>query len=446
METKETAAAVETKLIKEPVKTKRFGGIGVKLIFIAIVIIGLLIGLGFVKGQLDDRESAYTHAKWEISSSAGGSMYFEGPYILVPYKKSWNENVYKYNEQYKELKTEEGWVQLPADYVNIDSSLDSEIRPIGIYSSPIFTGNASILATFNVNMEKVKQENNVTTEYIFDKAMIFVSIKNSSLRNAPLFNINEKDYSTDFIVIDELQGIGSEFELTNGKIQFSANIGLRGAESFNYRISAKETKLTLASDWTAPGFTGFSYLPDKRKITDEGFSAEWNVNFGSNEITQYIGTSFIEPVNLYQKLYRAIKYGFLFIIVPFIILFLIEVFAKITLHPVNYLLCGAACVLFFLMLLSLSEHIPFDASYIFAALLAGITVSLYVASITKKFKLGLVMMIMFVMLYSYLFFSLKSEDYALLIGSFFAFAILASLMFFTRKVNWYNLKSLAPRK
>lgn len=440
MENKETTEIVEVK------KTKRLGGIGVKLIFIAIVIIGLLIGLGFVKGQLDDRESAYYSAKYDISAAAGSKMYFEGPFIFVPYKKSWNEFVYQYGDLHTEAKTEEGWAQISADYVNIDSSLDSEIRNIGIYSSPIFTGNASILATFNINMEKVKKENNVTTEYNFDKAMILVEIANTSLRNAPVFNVNDKEYSSDFYVINNLRGIGSEFKLTNGKIQLSTNVAFRGAESFNYRISAKDTNMNLTSDWTAPGFTGFAYLPDKHTITEQGFTAEWNVNFGSNEITQYIGTSLIEPVNLYQKLYRAIKYGFLFIIVPFIILFLIEIFAKITLHPVNYLLCGAACVLFFLMLLSLSEHIPFDASYIFAALLAGITVSLYVSSITKQFKLGFIMMIMFVMLYSYLFFSLKSEDYALLIGSLFAFAILALLMFFTRKINWYNIKTLAPRK
>lgn len=441
-----TKEIVETKLIQEPKKTKRLGGIGVKLIFIALIIIGLLIGLSFIKGQLSDRELSYNDAKWEITESAGNKMFFDGPYILVPYKKSWDEIVYKYNERYTEHKIEEGWKQIPADYVNIDSSLDSEIRTIGIYSSPIFTGNSSIIATFNVNIEEIKKENDITTEYDFNKARLYVNIKNSSLRNAPVFNINEKNYNTDIIMINDYHGIGSEFKLTNGKIQFSTNMDLRGAENFYYRISAKSTKLTLASDWTAPGFTGFTYLPDKRTVDENGFSAEWNVNFGSDEINQFIGTSFIDPVNLYQKLYRAIKYGILFILVPFIILFLIEIFAKITLHPVNYLLCGAACVLFFLMLLSLSEHIPFNASYIFAALLAGITVSLYVSSITKQFKLGFVMMIMFVMLYSYLFFSLKSEDYALLIGSFFAFAILALLMFFTRKINWYNIKGITPQK
>ena len=190
MENKETKEIVEIK------KTKKIGGIGVKLIFISFIIIALLIGLGFIKGQLEKRDNSYYDAKYEISKSAGGELYLEGPYIYVPYKKTKEEVVYKNNNQFKEYTTEEGWLQLSADYINIESNLDSEIRPLGIYSSPVFTGNASILAMFNVELEQSKKSYNSVTEYNFDKAVLFVNIKNSSLKNSPTFNLNDKEYSS----------------------------------------------------------------------------------------------------------------------------------------------------------------------------------------------------------------------------------------------------------
>ena len=106
----------------------------------------------------------------------------------------------------------------------------------------------------------------------------------------------------------------------------------------------------------------------------------------------------------------------------------------------HYLLSGAATVLFFLLLLAISEHCMFEPSYVIAALAASVTVSLYLISITKKYTLGIIMMLIFVLLYSFLYFSLRSEDYALLLGSIFAFSILVGIMYVTRKVDWYKLE------
>jgi inner membrane protein len=120
-------------------------------------------------------------------------------------------------------------------------------------------------------------------------------------------------------------------------------------------------------------------------------------------------------------------------------MFLFEIFADIVLHPVHYLLCGAATVIFFLLLLALSEHLPFVASYLIAAFASALLTSIYLASVTGKFKIGASMILLFSVLYAYLYLSLKSEDYAFLIGTLFAFCVLASVMFLTRKVNWSSL-------
>ncbi len=423
-------------LIKKQ-KNKYLGGIGIKLIFISLIIIALLIGLGFIKGQLSDREYTYKNAKNQISESAGSNLYFKGPYIAIPYTRTIEDFVYRDGKQFKETKiAEEGWHIIASDSVNIEAKLDSEARYLGIYSTPIYTGNASIYAVFN-SKELIEKDG---ISYKKDEAVLYMQMPNSSVLNNPVFKINDKDFYSDLFTIDEKIAIGTKINYNSEKIVLKTNIGLRGAEQFSYCISSKQTKMNISCDWTSPGFTGFSYLPDRHDISDTGFTAQWSIPFGSDKTAQTIGFSYIEPVNLYQKLHRATKYGFLFIIVPFLVLFLFEIFAKITLHPVHYLLSGAACVLFFLLLLALSEHIPFAVSYVIGAVTAGFTVSLYISSITKRFGLGLIMMCMFAVLYSYLFFSLKSEDYALLFGAFFAFAVLAAMMFLTRKIDWYNLK------
>ena len=421
----------------EKTKRKYLGGIGIKLIFISLIVIALLIGLSCIKGQLSDREYTYKNAKAQISDSAGSNLYFTGPYIAVPYTKTIEEFVYRDGKQFKEKKiAEEGWHIIASDSVNIEAKLDSQARYLGIYSTPIYTGNASIYAVFN-SKELIEKDG---ISYKKDEAVLYMQLLNSSVLNNPVFKINDNDYSSDLFTIDGKIGIGTKINYDSEKLVLKTNIGLRGAEQFTYCISSKQTKMNVSCDWTSPGFTGFSYLPDKHDITDTGFTAQWSIPFGSDTRAQTIGFSFIEPVNLYQKLHRATKYGFLFIIVPFLVLFLFEIFAKITLHPVHYLLSGAACVLFFLLLLALSEHIPFDAGYLIGAFTAGLTVSLYISSVTKRFGLGGIMTGMFAILYSYLFFSLKSEDYALLFGAFFAFAVVAALMFLTRKIDWYNLK------
>ena len=256
----------------------------------------------------------------------------------------------------------------------------------------------------------------------------------------PVFTINDKQLQTDLYTIFGAQYIGAPLPYTEGKYNFKVSLALRGAEKISYSISSKETYFKLQSDWPSPGFTNYTFLPDTRTINDNGFTAEWHIPFGTDDLHQYIGADLIESVNLYKKLHRALTYGFFFIIIPFLILFLFEIFAKIQLHPMHYLLSGAASVLFFLLLLAISEHCMFEPSYVIAALAASVTVSLYLISITKKYTLGIIMMLIFILLYSFLYFSLRSEDYALLLGSIFAFSILVGIMYVTRKVDWYKLE------
>lgn len=425
----------EIKEIKEKTQ-KKSKGIGFKLLFMSLVMGLLLIGLLCISGQLKSRENTYKKAKYDIANSAGGTLDFTGPVIAVPYRKTWTENVYKDGKQFKETRTEDSYKIIQADTSRINVTLNSELRTVGIYSTPVFTGNAGINSTFSYT----KLNDSSDTVYYPSKAVFCIKINNSSVMERPVFTINDKQLQTDLYTIFGAQYIGVAFPYSEGKYNFKVSLALRGAEKISYSISSKETYFKMESDWPSPGFTNYSFLPDTRSITDNGFTAEWHIPFGTDDLHQYIGADLIESVNLYKKLHRALTYGFFFIIIPFLILFLFEIFAKIQLHPMHYLLSGAATVLFFLLLLAISEHTMFEPSYVIAALAASVTVSLYLISITKKYTLGIIMMLIFILLYSFLYFSLRSEDYALLLGSIFAFSILVGLMYITRKVDWYKLE------
>lgn len=416
-------------------KKNRAGAL--KLLFIGIVIGLLLVANVLIGGKIDDRYDTYLDARESISNSSGGAFSLRGIYIAIPYLQT-------YLSEGKE-KTKEGFTLLQAKSINYVANLQSENRSLGIYNFPIFTGEMFIDADFDI--EPIKDDTyKYGCKYFPSKAKLIIELKDTLLLERPEFQINGKDYASYYYSSPSycdtnLNGIVCDLNLTNaGSYNLTTKLKIRGAKNFRVDITSAESYLAVKSDWTAPGFTGFTYLPDTHEITDQGFTAKWNIPFDSGSESHDIGFSFIKPVSLYKQLERAHNYAFLFIIVPFIVLFMFEIFASINLHPINYLLSGAASVIFFLLLLSISEHLNFSAAYLIGALASGVLISLYVISITRKYKLGLIMALVFAAMYTYLFLCLKSEDYALLMGSIFAFIVLAALMFITRKVDWANLK------
>ncbi len=403
---------------------KKLSSVSVKLFYIGVIIGGLCIANALIGGKMNERESTYRDAQNEISQSAGGSCKVKNVRVVIPYTKRYNN---------------EGVAFTHSENIEYNVDLTSENRNLGIYHAPVYNGTIAIEAVFN--LEKLTNTDEIT--YHPEQAYIILPVNSSSLMSKPEFLINNQKYKTSYInsTKDNTYGISCAFDASvPGTYTFFTLLNVRGASEFIVCLNSSETKMNIKSDWSSPGFTRYSYLPDTRKITDSGFTASWNIPFGPNNDSESIGFSFVEPANLYQKLHRAQNYAFLFIIVPFIVLFLFEIFFELNLHPVNYLLSGAASVIFFLLLLSMSEHIQFGLAYLLGAIASGLLVSFYVMSITKKVKLGGIMCLLFVLLYSYLFFCLQSEDYALLMGSIFAFVLLAVIMFITRKVNWSNLK------
>jgi inner membrane protein len=199
---------------------------------------------------------------------------------------------------------------------------------------------------------------------------------------------------------------------------------------------------------------GFS--PISRNISSYGFSANWQANHFNRDYPRMgaalnrrsaFGVKLMMPVDEYQETMRTTKYGLIIIILTFVSFFMIEIFSKKTIHPIQYLLVGLSLVIFYSLLLSISEYLVFQYSYLVSSLMTIVLTSLYVKSIYSSGRLGALIGLILASFYGFMYVIIQMQDYSLLLGNIALFAILAIIMYLTRKLNWYEvLKANPPGK
>ena len=237
---------------------------------------------------------------------------------------------------------------------------------------------------------------------------------------------------------------------------FSFSIELRGMEKLSFAPMGMNTEVKLTSDWPHPSFIG-AYLPEHREINADGFPAIWRVSSFSSNIAQQLnacvrkncshllnnsfGVSLIQPVDVYQQSERSIKYGILFISLTFIAFWVFEILKKLQIHPVQYLLVGFALSIFYLLLISLSEHIVFGWAYFIAAVSCTGLLGYYLTGIVRSLWTSVVFSGIIALLYAVLYVIICLENTALIMGSGLLFCSLAVLMGITRNIDWYSIAS-----
>jgi inner membrane protein len=226
-------------------------------------------------------------------------------------------------------------------------------------------------------------------------------------------------------------------------------------DEIKFYPAALNYQLSLNSPWQHPKFSG-DFLPLSRTISDQGFDAQWEVSSFASNMEEKIalcevnkceevlkgnfGVEFIEPVNVYLQSERSLKYGFLFIVLIFVAFFLFEVLKKLPIHPIQYGLVGLAIALFYLLLLSLSEHLNFLLSYFIAALGSVTLISFYLVNVLRNAKTAGLFAGLLTLLYFTLYIIVSAEDFALLMGSTLVFIVLAVVMMTTRNIDWYKVE------
>lgn len=434
----------------------------IKLLVIGALMLGLMIPLAMIEGVVSER-SAYRHqAKSSIAASWTGEQKFLGPLLVVPYsekqsRKVWDKNLEDYRQEVYYL--DRRLLILP-EALEIDADVATEERSRGIYAIPVYNSALAVRGAFDNRkvLELLRQDN---ISIAWNEA--FVSLIVSDIRGIvtqPLLNWDDK--ALEFVSGSGLDqhGNGMRANVTGLKNTepvshvFSFDVHLHGMESLQFSPVGKSTRVKVRSDWLHPSFIG-RYLPGERNIDPQGFNASWQVSsFSSdmervavmcqqgncdNYINNTFGVSLLQSVDIYQQAERSVKYAILFISLTFVAFFLFEVMKSLRLHPMQYLLVGCALSVFYLLLVSLSEHIDFGQAYLVASLANAGLIGLYISAVLESRLRAAVFTGLLLLLYGMLYVILCSEDNALLMGSLLIFAILALLMVITRKLDWYRV-------
>ena len=227
------------------------------------------------------------------------------------------------------------------------------------------------------------------------------------------------------------------------------NIKIKGSEMLHFVPLGGNSHYSLTSDWPSPSFDG-SNLPSERKVTETGFTAAWNFNkanlpFGTvlndfkfDRSALAFGVTMVEPADQYAKTNRSIKYAILIIGLTFSLFFIIELMQRKPIHPVQYVLIGLALVIFYSLLLAISEFLAFDHAYLIASAATILLIGLYAKAHFRSWKSAGIFSGVLTLLYGFIFVLIRLEDTALLVGSIGLFIILALTMYGSKKVNWYG--------
>lgn len=420
---------------------------------IVIIALLLLIPAFMISGLISERESTQGKAILEVSSKWGGQQTLTGPFISIPYYRYVKETVRK--DTAERLVQVKDYIHILPDKLVISGEISPQKRKRSIYEIVVYDSKLNFSGTF---LKPDFAALDFRPQHVqFDKAEFVLGIpdlrgieKQISLQwNNENVSFNPGVSSTDVVN----SGINARVSISDNdslSYQFNFSLDLKGSQLLYFTPMGKETDITMNSGWGNPSFNG-AFLPDTREINAEGFKANWNVlhlnrNFpqiwaGSRYSTaeSAFGVDLLLPVDNYQKSHRSIRYAILFIGFTFLVFFFIEVLNKVFIHPVQYILVGIALIVFFTLLLALSEHMLFNLAFIGSALATLLLIAGYIRAILKSWKLtGLITGILAV-LYSFIFVIIQLQDYALLIGSIGVFVILAVTMYFSRKIDWYNL-------
>jgi len=424
---------------------------GLKLALIVAMTVAMAAPLFLIQLALDGRQSYASGAASDIAAGWGGEQTVAGPILVVPYTIVRDEVVDGRTIQSVERLTR---VLLPADLgMNVTASVQERHR--GIFEVPVYRSSVALRAEFDraALLSTLPQDAKVL--WGETAVVVLVGDTRGLADNVDLTVNGRKVHFEPGTLTDRGTGMHAGLAESDwtGTMRLSAEIPLRGSRSISLAPLGDRTTARIAADWGAPSFFG-AFLPAARHIDVKNFEAAWTVpylarGFGQNfdsvdpvvtdAFASSFGVRFYKPVDFYQLVDRSLKYAVLFVGLAFLVFFVMEIVAERRLHAIQYALSGAAQVLFYLLLLSLAEHVGFGWAYAVAAATTVALTAAYSASIFATWARAAVLAAVLAALYALLYVILNAEDYALLIGSGVLFVALAATMFVTRRTEWYRL-------
>ncbi len=427
-----------------------------RLAIMGILMICLMIPLMMVQGVVSERASRRDAAVAEVGGIWGGAQTVGGPILTVPYL---------YIDPAVGSRPIIGRAHFLPDVLDLSGTVEPELRRRGLFEVVVFKSHLRITGQFaRPDLAGVRPEP-APDQILWNDASLSLGVtdpKGISRRATLTWNGREESFVPG--VVDAglftagVQAPIRDLSTSAARIAFTLDIDLNGSRQLRFLPGGSETSVALTSSWPHPSFVG-APLPESRRTGANGFEATWRAPyFGrgypprwtSAELNRdhlramadasAFGVTLLQPVDIYQQAERAVKYAALFIVMTFVIAFLWEIARGALLHPIQYLFVGFSMCVFYLLLLSLSEHIGFDLAYVSAATATVGLLAWYWSRVVRGAWSGVLMGVALTLLYGFLYLLLRLEDYALLAGSIGLFVMLAAVMYLTRRVNWYDLK------
>ncbi len=440
-----------------------------KILFKGVVtgalILLMLIPTVFVSNLVSEREKRQQEVVKDVTNGWSTQQTLSGPYLYIPYQVKENDELVKKH------------LYLLPENLNVSGTINPEIRPRSIYKILLYRSDIKTTGNFKIQLPKdielsslqlseakicygisdfkgIEEKVNISfngTKYDLAPGL---PTKQFETIATPVSNGQEEYVRTESTTKDiEAIGLSANVALTLEDLQksliFDMQLKIKGSERLHFIPLSANSNFDIKSTWKDPKFDG-SNLPGTRDVNEQGFQAKWSFNnanlpfgtvlkdFNFNKQNLAFGVSMVQPADQYTKTNRSVKYAILFIGLTFALFFIIELMQKKPIHPVQYVLIGIALVIFFTLLLSISEFILFDYAYLIAALATVMLITLYAKSHFKSIKTASVFGSLLTCLYAFIFVLIRLEDAALLVGSIGLFIILALVMFGSRKINWYG--------
>jgi inner membrane protein len=435
------------------------GSVIPKMILIAILVLVLLVPLAMIGGLVSERSARRAAAEDEIVRQSGGEQTVAGPMLVVPFLER------KTDDRGRVEETVRSVIFLPRT-LDVEGTLAPERRRRGIYEVMIYGAELDVRGTFalpDFSQWRVRPQ-----DILWQDAAVVVELSGmNGLRESA--RLDWDGSTAGFVAAGGASGLHAGAMRAalpagaladprlarGGAVPFGLRLSLQGGKSIGFLPFGEQTRVRLASAWPSPSFGG-AFLPAERTLDARGFSASWLVmalgrsypqSWRSGEVeaerlqASRFAVDLMIPVDVYLKSERSAKHGILFVLLPFVALFLYEIGTGVRVHPMQYLLIGFAECLFYLLLLSLSEHVGFDLAYLVSAAATVALVSAYASAVLGGWRRAAAVPPLLAAAYGFLYTALQSEDYALLIGSLGLFVILATVMMLTRRIDWYRLST-----
>ncbi|HYK06106.1 MAG TPA: cell envelope integrity protein CreD [Thermoanaerobaculia bacterium] len=426
----------------------------VELLILGGLVVVLVVGLALIRSLVSERSQRAANVRAEIASSWGQRQTVGGPVLIVPFRARYVDSYGKHH-----VLTERA--RFLPDRLKTRGLLQPEARHRGIYATVLYSADLRVEATFarpDFSAWNVPPE-----DILWSEAVVTMGITDlRGIRGNPAFKWGGNPLALSGGSGDAklwTSGLSAPVPLATDapagtQYPFSFDLKLNGSEEIRFLPLGGETVVELTSSWPDPSFSG-AYLPEARAVAANGFTARWSISSVARSYPQRwrdtgeesvnalnavppssFGVGLFSPISHYQKTERSMKYGALFIVLTFLTFFLYELLSPVTLHPVQYFLVGGALSLFYLLLLSLSEHTSFATAYAIASTATVVLISSYSAALLGSPMRVLGLFGVLALLYGYLYVLLQLEDWALLMGSLGLFLILALVMYTTRRVDW----------